>query len=98
MRATHALSSLRLKPWPWRGPIAVRERDADRRQMELHVVDRWCYLGTARSEADLDEVCGARAGAVFDPAIYRILTRFLRSPPRSCDILPLPATDSFARS
>ena len=52
VRVQMALSSLKLKPWPFPGRVALRERDpfgAD----EWHVLDHWTYLGCARCEEEL---------------------------------------------
>ena len=43
----------------------------------MHVVDRWCYLGTANSDAEIGELLEARRSARFDYDHYRILTRHL---------------------
>jgi len=40
-----ALRTLAVPGWPHAGPIGIRERS------DLHVVDRWRYLGTARTAA-----------------------------------------------
>lgn len=79
-----------MRPWPYAGRIGVRERDPATECCELHVLDRWCYLGTLRSEADLHELTEAPPAPAFDLDTYRILTRFLESVPRTCDIVPLP--------
>jgi DNA polymerase-3 subunit epsilon len=79
MRLQMALSSLKLKAWPFPGRVALRERHAGR--ADLHVVDRWTYLGTARSPEEL-EVLGARqSSAVFDVDVYRILVRYFAKNP-----------------
>jgi DNA polymerase-3 subunit epsilon len=72
LRVRIALASLQLKPWPFKGRVALREvREG---QSELHVLDAWAYLGTARSECELAELATApRAG--FDADVYRILVR-----------------------
>jgi DNA polymerase III subunit epsilon len=76
-RVRLALASTRLKPWPYRGRILVAERDW-RGEQDLHVLERWRYLGTVR-EPDAAE--GLDADAVpFDPDVYRILKRFLAAP------------------
>ena len=89
MRAVQALSGMRMKPWPYAGRIGVRERGPDGERSELHVVDHWCYLGTVTSEAELHELAEARPEPVFDLDTYRILSRFLKSPPRSCNVVAL---------
>jgi len=72
LRARLALASLKLKAWPYEGRIALREvREG---LTELHVVDAWGHVGTARSEAELAELSEAPAPA-FDADVYRILVR-----------------------
>jgi DNA polymerase-3 subunit epsilon len=89
MRAVQALAGLRMKRWPYAGPIGIRERAQRDDRCELHLVDRWRYLGTAKSEADLHELAESARAAELDPDTYRMLVRFLGSPGASCDILPL---------
>jgi DNA polymerase-3 subunit epsilon len=89
MRLARAFAGLRVRPWPYAGPIGVREYDPGTRRRELHVVDRWRYLGTADSDAALHELAHARVRAVFNLDDYRMLARFLKSPPASCEIVNL---------
>jgi DNA polymerase-3 subunit epsilon len=72
LRVRLALASLKLKTWPFNGRIALREaRDG---LTELHVLDPWGYVGTARSESEFAELAAApRVG--FDADVYRILVR-----------------------
>ena len=72
MRLKMALSALKLKPWPFPGRVAIAEGRA-----EFHVLDHWVYLGTARSEDELDELRTKTAQAAFDADVYRILVRYL---------------------
>ena len=44
---------------------------------ELHVLDRWTYLGSARSEEELEALALSAAPAAFDAHVYRILVRYL---------------------
>jgi DNA polymerase-3 subunit epsilon len=74
MRLSLALSSLRLKVWPFPGRIALRERDGSGRT-DLHVCEAWSYLGTARNEEELAELTAARGRPRFDADVYRILVR-----------------------
>jgi len=45
-RLLTALRPLRLKPWPWNGPIAISEIHTASGTTALHVFDRWCLLGS----------------------------------------------------
>jgi DNA polymerase-3 subunit epsilon len=77
MRVRMALSALKIKSWPFPARIALCERT--RESVELHVLEHWAYLGTARSEEELAEI-GSRArrgaAAVFDADVYKILLRY----------------------
>ena len=77
-RVAAALARLKLPPWPWRGPVGIVERDADRDATDVHVVEQWCLLGTAKSDAEVAELREGEARASFDLDYFRILTRYLR--------------------
>jgi DNA polymerase-3 subunit epsilon len=77
MRLRMALSALKLKPWPFPGRVAIAEGRA-----EFHVLDHWAYVGTARSEDELDELRTKAAPAAFDADVYRILVRYLTKNPK----------------
>jgi DNA polymerase-3 subunit epsilon len=76
-RLENALTSLKVKTWPYAGAVGLVETGADGRR-DIHVVNNWCCLGTARSEDEvrrlLDE---APARPAFDIDTYRILLRAL---------------------
>jgi DNA polymerase-3 subunit epsilon len=78
-RVAAALARLKLPAWPWRGPIGVIEQDAGRDATEVQVVNQWCWLGTANSEAEVAELLEAAPRARFDLDHFRILTRHLRA-------------------
>ena len=82
LRLRVALASLRLKTWPFKGPIAVREANPERGRETFHVFDAWCYLGTGPTPAGLFEAAQGRHEPLFELDIYKLLTRFLaRRPP-----------------
>ncbi len=89
MRLAAALAPLRLKSWPYAGCIGIREYDAGGERSEVHVLDRWRYLGTAHTDAELGDLLDARRPATFSLDNYKLLSRFLKSPPPRCRIVPL---------
>jgi DNA polymerase-3 subunit epsilon len=83
-----ALASLRLRPWPFPGPIGIRERGAMGAGSVLHVIDRWRHLGTASDDGEVAALIEGTAGAAFDPDGYRIIARCLeRLDPRDLVML-----------
>jgi DNA polymerase-3 subunit epsilon len=89
MRLAQALAALRVRPWPYAGRIAIRERDAASGRAELHVLDRWRYVATVYTEAELHELGEQPHRSEFDVETYRLLVRFLKAPVRGCEIIPL---------
>jgi DNA polymerase-3 subunit epsilon len=85
-----ALRDWRVPAWPYAGPIGVRER------AELHVLDDWRYLGTARCAQEVDDLLGqgrVRAGEGFERGTFSFLVKTLARLPRR-RIVPLPAVPS----
>jgi DNA polymerase-3 subunit epsilon len=76
-RAAAALAGLKIAAWPFRGPIGVIEEDAEREATDVHLVDQWCWLGTARTQPEIEPLLQGRAKARFDLDHYKILARFL---------------------
>jgi DNA polymerase-3 subunit epsilon len=60
------LEAVRLQAWPFAHPIGIREGDV------VHVLDRWCYLGTARSHEEMHALAQT-CHAGFDRDVYRIV-------------------------
>ncbi|HRL77812.1 MAG TPA: exonuclease domain-containing protein [Candidatus Accumulibacter phosphatis] len=89
-RLMTALARLRIRSWPYRGPVALIERDDFGMRQDIHLIDRWRLLGTVRSEEALQALLAAGPSQQdFDPDIYRIISRFLNS--GKVAVRPLPA-------
>jgi DNA polymerase-3 subunit epsilon len=77
-RLEAALASLHVKTWPYAGAVGLVEAGAENNN-EVHLVNNWCYLGTAKSEEalwSLMETASVRPS--FDVDTYKILSRALR--------------------
>jgi DNA polymerase-3 subunit epsilon len=68
LRLFSALARLKLEAWPYAGPALLAEGPVQ------HVIDAWCYLGTAHDESELTELL-CRARPEFDRDTYRILVK-----------------------
>ena len=69
-RLQRVLADWQVQVWPYGGPVAVKEGAA------WHILDAWCYLGTARCEADVDHLL-AQGRPTFDKDTYKILVSWL---------------------
>ena len=74
-RVRLALAPLRLRPWPFPGPVGLREPGPSGVAV-LHVVDRWRHLGTVADADGVAELLRTAPGG-FDPDGYRIVARCL---------------------
>ena len=86
-RLMTALSKLRIKPWPYKGPIGIVEKNEFLDRQDIHLVDAWRYLGTAQSEADLHPLLQSAELAPFDLDTYKLLKAQLKK--RGIDIRKL---------
>ena len=74
LRLLGAMVDRKVATWPFAGPVGFVERSKDKTQTAIHVVDRWCYLGTATQEGECADLLET-ARPQFDPDIYKILRK-----------------------
>jgi DNA polymerase-3 subunit epsilon len=84
-RLRKVLAKHALKRWPYPGTIGAREVSLTGERTDIHVLRDWCWLGTARDEAELQAMLEAPPRPSFDLDIYRVLVKHL---PRTA-IVPL---------
>lgn len=79
-RFINAFSKSKLKPWPFNGPIMIKEKNDDEGIEEGFLLDKWCYLGKAKINAEL-RINNAEGedNLSFDLDTYKILSRYLLS-------------------
>jgi len=80
-----SLLALRVECWPYPGAVGLVERDDEFTQ--IHVVNHWCYLGSAPTIEQARQLSQAAAG--FDADGYKILLRPLLT--QSLQVLALSA-------
>jgi DNA polymerase-3 subunit epsilon len=73
MKLLNALGARQITPWPFDGSVAITEKRG--RTVDLHVVDRWCYLGTVHHHNEVYELL--ERPREFDLDVYHILNRFI---------------------
>ncbi|MCW5624353.1 MAG: ethanolamine utilization protein, partial [Burkholderiales bacterium] len=89
LRMTTALHRLRMASWPFRGRVGIRETDAAGGRSVIHALDRWRYLGTAKSEHELFDAFERAADIAFDFDTYRILAKWFRQRRGTLDVIDL---------
>lgn len=85
LRLMTALARLKIETWPYAGPVGIKETYGVRD--EMHVIDHWCYLGTAEDESEVEAILEQASQARFDLDTYKILKKHLNSP--LTKVLPL---------
>ena len=78
-RLMSALAKFRIGEWPYAGPVALVERDEFGMREDFHVIDDWRYRGTAHDEAALFDILENHAKTGFDPDVYRIVSKQLKT-------------------
>ncbi len=86
-RLMAALARLKVDAWPHAGPIGIVERNDFLDREEVHLVDAWRHLGTARTAAELEELLQSPADAPFDLDLYKLLKAHLAK--RGSTVRPL---------
>jgi len=76
-RLRTALAVCAIPPWPYAGPAAIREPALLGGRVDVHVVDDWCWLGTAQDDGELGRLLEAPPRPQFDADIARLLIRTL---------------------
>jgi DNA polymerase-3 subunit epsilon len=97
IRFIQAFSRMKVKPWPFPGPIAIEEYNPLSEKKEYFVVDKWCYIGSVKYNEDLEEndlqtdrQTNFQQDIKFDLDTYKILRRFLNDPSNSRKVTLLP--------
>ena len=75
LRFDDAFYKSKIKNWNFDSPIAISEVGE---KEELHIVDKWCYLGSIKSSGESVE--DIKMEYKFDVDTYKILQRFISNP------------------
>ncbi|WP_404364988.1 exonuclease domain-containing protein [Marinobacter sp.] len=91
LRAQIAFHALRLKTWPWQGPVGVVERDAISGRSEILVFYNWMHVATVADEQSLADLSLAGLPVTFDHDSYKLVVRALMGQDgQSREIIELP--------
>jgi len=77
LRTQQAFHSLKLKSWPFKGKIAIKEFNLENQKIELHIFDQWRHLDTLKNEIDMYDFKESKQILAFDLDTYQLLSRHL---------------------
>lgn len=73
LRVQIAFHSLRLKTWPWQGPVGIVEHDARAGRTDILVVYNWMHVATLHDEQELEDLSLRGQAVNFDLDSYKLL-------------------------
>lgn len=77
LRMQIAFHGLRLKTWPWPGPIALVENCPQTGRTDCLIVWNWIHIDTLSSEEELEAYCPGTEAVTFDLDSYKLLVKAL---------------------
>lgn len=72
LRFDKAFFHLKIKRWPFSGPVIVMEKDKD---FQYYLFDKWCYLGNLKNDTEIEEIRNKEY--IFDYDTYIIIRKYL---------------------
>lgn len=96
-RLAESFAGTSIKNWPFQGAIAIVEKDREKDSSEGFVVDQWCYVGRV-TQQEQDAKWDYTNEYVFDHDVYKILVKYILSPPKNMKIHRLPASPTATAS
>ena len=71
LRFIEAFLKTRIKTWPYKGPVTIKETDPESGKEELFLIHNWCIVQKQEDDnKNLEDL-------VFDYDVYKILKRFI---------------------
>lgn len=77
LRMQIAFHSLRLKTWPWSGPVGLLERNPENGRVDILVVYNWMHVATLHDENELEDLSLRGQAVNFDLDSYKLLVKTL---------------------
>ena len=77
LRAQIAFHGLRLKTWPWKGPVGVVEHNVRTGRTDILVVYNWMHVATLRGMDEIDGLSLRDQAVNFDLDSYKLVVKAL---------------------
>ncbi|MDR9426122.1 MAG: exonuclease domain-containing protein [Marinobacter sp.] len=82
LRMQIAFHGLRLKTWPWAGPVALVEYNEKTGRTDCLVIWNWIHIATLHDEQELESFEPGSDAVTFDLDSYKLLVKALLGPDR----------------
>ena len=79
LRLLQALSAHKLKAWPYKDKLAIKEVCELTGRTAIHIFDQWCHLTTVDNENDYAEALESKSIFAFDHDTYKLLLKAINS-------------------
>jgi len=77
LRMQIAFHGLRLKTWPWKGPVGVIERNPQRDRLDILIVYNWMHVATLHDYQELEDLALSSQAVTFDLDSYKLIVKAL---------------------
>lgn len=95
LRTQIAFHGLRLKTWPWKGPVGVVEHNARTGRTDILVVYNWMHVATLRGMDEIDGLSLRGQAVNFDLDSYKLVVKALMGQDgRSLKVIELDAVSA----
>lgn len=91
LRMQIAFHTLRLKTWPWQGPVAVHEQNLKQGREDFLVIYNWMHVATLHSRDELEDLSLRGQAITFDLDSYKLVVKALSGRSGAVNVLELPA-------
>ncbi len=86
LRVQIAFHGLRLKTWPWKGPVGIVEQDVRSGRTDILVVYNWMHVATLHGEDELHDLSLRGQAVTFDLDSYKLLISALMDRGKGSDV------------
>ncbi|WP_148864146.1 exonuclease domain-containing protein [Marinobacter fonticola] len=77
LRTQIGFHALRLKTWPWAGPVGVVEHNPRRERTDILVIYNWMHITTLHDESDMSDLSLRGQSVTFDLDSYKLVIKAL---------------------
>ena len=77
LRMQIAFHNLRLKTWPWKGPVGLVEQSPTRDRTDILIVYNWMHVATVHNYQELDDLSLNSQAVNFDLDSYKLIVKAL---------------------